>query len=91
MADDPAPARDFTSDEFRRTARTAGDALKDRLEKDLESAAVYRGFLDFQLRPYEDLLREVMNRFEEDVSGFFVVLKNCDLLILGVSISAWWR
>jgi hypothetical protein len=91
MTDDPIPSRSATSDDFRRAVQTAGDALKGRLETDLKSAAKYKGFLDFKLQPYEDLLREVLSRFEEDVSGGFFVLGIRNSLILGISIPAWWR
>ncbi|KAM0714565.1 hypothetical protein Q7P37_009861 [Cladosporium fusiforme] len=67
MADDPAPARDSiaTSEDFRRIARAAGIELKQILQNDWQRATRYVGFLEFELKPYEDILKKVMDRFRE--------------------------
>lgn len=69
MADGPAPARAMTaaSDEFREIAEAAGKELKEVLQKDFGSAAKYQGFADFDIKPYETILKDVMEVFETQV------------------------
>jgi len=71
MADSPAPAQDVdaASEGFRGIAEAAGKELKEVLQRDFESAAKYQGFADFDIEPYQTILKDVMNDFEKQV-GF---------------------
>jgi hypothetical protein len=71
MADSPAPTRDVdaASEGFRGIAKAAGKELKEVLQRDFESAAKYQGFADFDIEPYQKILKDVMKDFETQV-GF---------------------
>lgn len=71
MADGLAPARhvDAAPDEFRAIAEAAGKELKEVLQKDFESAAKYQGFADFDIKPYQTILKDVMEIFETQVDS----------------------
>jgi hypothetical protein len=73
MVDSPAPARDVdaASEGFRATAEAAGKELKEVLQRDFESAAKYQGFADFNIEPYQTILKDVMEVFETQV-GFTI-------------------
>lgn len=78
MAEDPAPARDDSDSfsNFRVTAQSAGAKLKDAMQKGLPPARDTPAYSFFDIKSfdfktsdgYSNLLKELMDRFEEKVN-----------------------
>lgn len=74
MTGDPAPLQgsSATTDDFHEIAKKAGIQLKEALQKDLESGTNYEGFSQFEIKPYRDILKGVMERFETQVGDIHI-------------------
>jgi hypothetical protein len=72
MTDDAEAVRTTpaTSDDFRRAAELAGTNLRERLEKDSETAIHSPTFDSYSTKSYGDVLGEVMDKFTKNVCGY---------------------
>lgn len=64
MSDASVTTRDVTTELFEQ-AQTAGNALREKLGKDVDSAQQDKGRITFDPDDYTDILRGVMQKFTE--------------------------